>query len=474
MNNKTILLLNPAIDISDTGAKIEAIMTRIKLLMYQFPIGLGFISAYLKQNNCNVIFKDTAIDSENNIFKTIETQKPQIVGISANVLSQANAITLAKKIKKAFPAIKTVAGSIQPTVFPEKFLNNGFDYVIRGDGETPMLKLLQDTPISEIEGLCYKKGNETVINEPNNNPADIDMIPFCDFEGIKLFKNYPAPVGTIFRFPSYPMFATRGCSFKCNFCCNASFNKKHRVRSINNILAEIDLATTKYNAREIHFLDATLTLNKKHTHDLCDALIKRKSKIVWHGWSRVDCLSKDLIFKMAKAGCIGIGFGIESGSEKCLKEISKPLDLNHAANVLKWCDDAGMFIKSSYMYGLPQETVSDMNKTQEFVLNNPHDIATFNRMNIINMLKLDTNTPLESKYRELKKQGKEKELLPIATESEIKKQISYSTLKVFLRFSQVKRYLTRRANIIFVINNMLYTFIYLGKIILNLQKRKTK
>lgn len=473
MNNKTILLINPKTDILASGDKTEALMARIRVFMYQFPIGISFISALLKKNNFTVLFADTAFESESEITDIIERKKPSFIGIAANIMSEKNALKTAQNIKKKFPDIKLIAGGIQPTVFPEKFLDSDFDYVIRGDGEIPFLKLAQGEKIGTIEGLCYKQDKSKVITEPNSHPHNLDELPFCDYETVNFFKRYPAPIGSIFKYPSYPMFGTRGCSFACAFCCNLAFNKKYRVRSPLNIMAEIDYAIQKYKSKEIHFLDATFTLNQEHTSQVCDAFLARKDKIIWHCSTRVDCLNKELIFKMRKAGCVSIGFGIESASVKCLEKINKPMDINHTKNILKWCDEAGIFTKNSYMYGLPGETKEDMDKTLNFVLANPQDLVIFNRLDVMNMLKLETKTPLEDTYQKLLKTGTEKEILPVATEEEIQRQLKKSMVKFLFRFKMIKRFLTKKVNIMFAVNNIFYVFIFLFKHLQNFKKEKT-
>lgn len=473
MNNKTILLINPKTDILATGDKTEALMARIRVFMYQFPIGISFISALLKQHKFNVLFADTAFESADDIRHIIRQNSPVLIGIAANIMSEKNALNTAKQIKQDFPEIKIIAGGIQPTVFPEKFLDNDFDYVIRGDGEIPFLKIAQGEDITAISGLCFKQENKLTIVSPNDQPHNLDELPFCDYETVNFFRRYPAPIGSIFKYPSYPMFGTRGCSFSCAFCCNLSFNKKYRVRSPKNIMDEIDYAVKKYKSKEIHFLDATFTLNQEHTGKLCDAFMNRKDKIIWHCSTRTDCLTKELIFKMRKAGCVSIGFGIESASVKCLEKINKPMDTKNTEDILRWCDEAGIFTKNSYMYGLPGETKKDMDKTLDFALNVPQDLVIFNRLDVMNMLKLDTKTPLEDTYRKMKESGRENDILPEASEEEIKQQLKKSMTKFLFRPKMVKRFLTKKVNIMFTINNILYVFIFLFKHLRNLKKEQS-
>ena len=68
---------------------------------------------------------------------------------------------------------------------------------------------------------------------------------------------------------------------------------------------------------------------------------------------------------MAKAGCISLDFGLESGSEKVLKAIKKDIDLNKTVEFVKACHSLGIRTHMFLMVSLPEETEEDAMQTMK-------------------------------------------------------------------------------------------------------------
>jgi radical SAM superfamily enzyme YgiQ (UPF0313 family) len=111
-------------------------------------------------------------------------------------------------------------------------------------------------------------------------------------------------------------------------------------------------------------VDPTFTLRPKFAYELCEALRKHCPGIKWYCETRADC-SLALLNEMAKAGCISVDFGLESGSPKVLKAIRKDLDVSAIVEVTKQCKKLGMRVLVFIMYSLPEETYDDFLKTMD-------------------------------------------------------------------------------------------------------------
>ena len=113
---------------------------------------------------------------------------------------------------------------------------------------------------------------------------------------------------------------SRGCPYSCSFCqCNAIFGSKIRFRSAENIYAEIKLLKDHYDAEAIWFVDDTLPVNKRHLSEIC--AIMKELKMWWSCQGRIDTVDEKTVRMMSKSGCIQIDFGVESGSNRILREI---------------------------------------------------------------------------------------------------------------------------------------------------------
>ena len=68
---------------------------------------------------------------------------------------------------------------------------------------------------------------------------------------------------------------------------------------------------------------------------------------------------------MAKAGCISLDFGLESGSEKVLKAINKDIELFKTIEFVKACYSLGIRSHMFLLVSLPEETEEDAMQTIE-------------------------------------------------------------------------------------------------------------
>lgn len=88
-------------------------------------------------------------------------------------------------------------------------------------------------------------------------------------------------------------------------------------------------------------------------------------------------LSNQIIEKIAKSGCKKIGFGMESGSNKILKNIHKGISYKEACRIIKKCYECGIAVQLYFIIGFPGEKLEDVKETLNFITENRKYIATF-------------------------------------------------------------------------------------------------
>ena len=152
--------------------------------------------------------------------------------------------------------------------------------------------------------------------------------------------------------------SSRGCPYSCGYYCPYPLTqgKAWRARSAAHVVAEIeDCVSLGY--RRFLFRDATFTLNRKRTADICDLIVAKGIKIDFWCETRFNCLDEELLFLMAKAGCRGINFGLESGDDEVLQAGAKQgVDVKKIRSILKATHAAGIASHLLVIVGLPQET----------------------------------------------------------------------------------------------------------------------
>ena len=212
---------------------------------------------------------------------TIRRVNPGIVGVTVNTSALKSAANIALIAKKINPDIKVVFGGPHPTILPEETIRTeNVDYVIRGEGETSFLGLINSiaggkTDFSGIPGLTYMKDGVVTSNPRAANYEDPDSLPMPAKHLYLDRHKLPADVFS-------PIFTSRGCPFSCIYC--GSFNihgRKPRFRSPEKVIRELEIIRNDFNCYNIVFCDDTFGVNLKHTNAILDAIIDSGLDITW-------------------------------------------------------------------------------------------------------------------------------------------------------------------------------------------------
>ena len=166
------------------------------------------------------------------------------------------------------------------------------------------------------------------------------------------------------------------------------------MRSVDNILDEIEYVINTYGITDFDFKHDLFTANKRRVLDFCSALRKRKLSISWGCDSRLDTIDKNLIDIMCECGMNRIFFGVETGSERMQKLINKNLKLKSGVEVINHCITKGLHVTASFIYGFPEETEEDLSQTLKMIIelhNNGCNILT-------NMCHIMNGTDLYNRY----------------------------------------------------------------------------
>jgi radical SAM superfamily enzyme YgiQ (UPF0313 family) len=79
-----------------------------------------------------------------------------------------------------------------------------------------------------------------------------------------------------------------------------------------------------YGTRHFNFVDDAMTMDRRRIGRICQRLIDEQFGFTWHMMTRIDAVDEELLAMVARAGCVQIDYGIESGHPDTLKRIHKP------------------------------------------------------------------------------------------------------------------------------------------------------
>ena len=345
------------------------------------PLGLGYLAAVLEQNEykVDVIDCQAAKLSYEEFKSEIGKRQPNIVGVTSTTLTYKSGLRIVKIAKEAFPNCLTIMGGSHVTFWDENALKEcpELDVVVRKEGENTLLEIVQrleaGKSFHDVVGITCRKDGKIVKNPDRPYIKDLDSLPFPahNLWPLETLRKY----GTIV----YPIMASRGCVFWCDFCTAVRmFGRKYRMRSPKNVVDEIEFLHKTYGANQFTFYDDAFTVDQDRTAEICHEIEKRKLKIKWDCETRVDMVTKDLLLKMREAGCIAIWFGVESGSQRVIDAMGKGFSLTQTMNAFQWAKDAGLMTVAGVILGFPGETKESAMETIKLVEKiNPDDVGYY-------------------------------------------------------------------------------------------------
>jgi len=139
------------------------------------------------------------------------------------------------------------------------------------------------------------------------------------------------------------------------------------MRSPKNVVDELEWLRNVHGAEAFSFYDDMLTYDKRRVYEICDGIKSRKLDLPWDCQSRVDTVSREMVFKMKEAGCQELFYGVETGSQQILDTMGKKTSIEQNEKAIKWAKEAGIFVAISVVIGYPGETRHSIKQTLDFI-----------------------------------------------------------------------------------------------------------
>jgi len=291
-------------------------------------------------------------------------------------------------VKQVDKSILTLAGGPHPSGDPVGTIKGlaDLDFLLSGESDLTLPRLLaliesgatHSAALSQIPGLFSQ-------DIPKNTPPadcsveygiveNLDDLPFPAWDLMPPNRYPKAPHGAFFRqYPVAPLIVSRGCPFECTFCAGA--RRKHRKRSIENVMGEIDFLNRHYGVKELLIEDENFTMDRRLVNSFCEALLVKDKGYTWSCPSgiRLNYVDFDDLMLMKRAGCHSVSVGIEFGTERIHDITNKRLNLGLIREKVALLARTGIRTTGFFMLGIPGETVAEMRQTMQLALALPLD-----------------------------------------------------------------------------------------------------
>jgi len=315
----------------------------------------------------------------------LEAFGPSYIGYTITTYLFFQTLDWIRAIKKRVD-VPTLVGGVHLSIYPaETLTHSSITYAVTGEAELSLPNLLfaleNGRPLEDVKGIAFRKDNRPIVEggevivTPHASTVDVDESPLPARHLIDNSIYY----SFISKYKNFSCFITsRGCPYKCIFCEQGS--KAFRARSPKKTVDELEICYHEQGIRELDFFDSSFTIRKDRVIAICEEIERRKLPIIWAARTRVDCINKDVLKAMRRAGCTRIYYGIESGNREILRVLKKSASLDQMKRVVKETKEVGIDTFGYFMVGNPYDTPHTIRQTIRLALDLDLDYAQFSKV----------------------------------------------------------------------------------------------
>lgn len=302
------------------------------------------------------------------IVEEAAREKPDLVGISSLFSPYYREVLAVAAAVKSRLNVPVLLGGSHVSAMPEEMLaHKDIDFVIRGEGERPLVEFLEcfekGGGFENVPNLGYKKDGKIILNPLQDNYPIQDLPPACldDLDQDNyLFEKKPLTF----------VITSRSCPHKCSFCSvHKTFGFEYRRRRVAQVLEEIEMRYAQ-GYRVFDFEDDNLTYYRKEMKELCRGLIRRfgGKDVQFLAMNGISYLSLDdeLLELMKEAGFTHLNLALVSSDITVRETTKRPHTIEKYLSVVRRSRELGFQITSYQILGLPNESLDSMVQTLVF------------------------------------------------------------------------------------------------------------
>lgn len=325
------------------------------------PLGLLRIAAVLEQAGHQVEVMDLAgfPDYVDEARRWMAARPPfDVAGIGFTTPQFPRAVAVLRMLREDYPSLPVMAGGSHPSVQPQSCIGL-FDAVVAGDGEEMVFPAIQVGRCDGEPGPIFDAATKVSLLV-----QDLNVLPLPARHLIDMNSYRYALMGR----KGTSVISQLGCPFGCTFCCgrNLKVYRKVRVRTPENIVAEVRHLQEVYGMQAVVFYDDELNLLPDQTIQLCQAL--KPLGVIWRAFVKAELFTPEIARAMVEGGCREVCTGVESGDDRILKIIRKntTAEINHRARRI--AKEHGLRFKAFTSIGHPGEDREAVQATKRWLL----------------------------------------------------------------------------------------------------------
>lgn len=342
------------------------------------PLGLLYLSSYLKSKGYTVELFDTTFRNRDELFSKLETEPPSLLGIYANLMTRGNVVSILRRAK-AF-GWRVILGGPEPASYVSEYLAAGADAIVIGEGEQTLEEILQvcgkgrESSFEGIAGLAFRgRDGHIQRTSPRSLISNLDAQPWPDREAVDM-EEYLRTWKTYHGARSASLITARGCAYHCRWCSHAVYGKTHRRREPEAVVDEIAWLRNRYQPDMLWIADDVFTIHHSWLFRYAEEMNRRHLALPFECITRADRLNARVADTLAELQCFRVWIGSESGSQRILDAMERGVTVQQVRTAVRLCKERGLQVGMFLMWGYAGEEISDIEATVEHVKQSDPDV----------------------------------------------------------------------------------------------------
>ena len=353
------------------------------------PSGLCYLAAAVREQGVEVDLLDCYGEDPHRFYRfrrrwrarglrpeeAARRMDPEVtaVGISVHCAAEHTmSATIAREIKALHPELPVIVGGYHATFLPEEFVEAGADYVVMGEGESRLPRLLRALESGEDpsgqegvagRGFCNRRESKYTV--------DLDSMPFAAVDLVDLQAYWKLGYGHgPVREPYMNILTSRGCPYDCAFCqAPGMCGRRWLAKSPGRVLEEVRYHMDAYGVRDFHIQDENFGVDRERAEEICRLLAELDPPVTFCFPSgvKMETLDESMLELLAAAGCRYISMSPETGSRRVLELMNKTANIELVPRLVRRARSLGIRTCTFFVAGYPGETESDRRETRAYV-----------------------------------------------------------------------------------------------------------
>ena len=349
------------------------------------PLATLQVAAILRKAGYDVdLFDAMLADGIEDYEKKLLITRPQVVLFYEDNYNYLSKMCLGRMREACCAMIATansdgarviVAGS-DASDAPEVYLSIGADAVLLGEAIATLVALMDrldgDIRVQVprlIEGLADVAANvQGRLAAPGpKTPLPVGQLaerPAWDLVDVESYRRIWKDAH---GYLSLNMAASRGCSFRCNWCAKPIWGNRYLQRTPQDVAAEMLFLKADFGAEHIWFADDIFGFRPDWVKEFSKTLANNGGSIPFTIQLRADLVNSQMADALSEAGCQEVWIGAESGSQKILDAMNKGTNIHAILSARRLLGERGIRAGFFLMLGYLGEELDDILATRDLV-----------------------------------------------------------------------------------------------------------